>query len=162
MRAAASLALLGALWAGLSAWLARDGVPARFPLLPVAAEDYYAFQAVVVTPVVALLATLFAAIVHALSPRGVAFARTWAVLVPAYALPLALGLVVPDLIAYAVGGVPAMTNGMRFYAPIAALAIVASSVRRVRAMHGTSTVRAIAIVVVALIVQAAAGAPILR
>lgn len=156
---------LGVIYAVFCALLWRADVPARAVLLPIAAEHYYAWQAVYVGPLMAGLATLYAWLAWRFaggSARGSSYAEAWAALVPRYAGFVLLGFVVPDLVVFLAAGPGALAPAMRYYGALAPIGIVASSVTPLRSLTGASLPRALGSALGALVVQGLAGAPLLR
>lgn len=159
--------LLGAAalaWSMLSWRLFRDGVAARAVLLPVDPASYYAFQAWMIGPLLLVLSLVFALVAHRLARRegGASPAETWTSLTPIYAGSLLLFFLLPDGVAYALGGRQGMARAMRFYAPLAPLAIIWGAARRLSRLHGLTTGRAVLVALIALITQALIGIPLLR
>lgn len=151
-------------WATLSWRLYRDGVVARAVLLPVEPSSYYAVQAVLVGPLLLLLAALFAAVAHRLTVQsyGPPLRVTFDALAPVYAGSLLVCYLLPDWAAYLHGGRQGMAAAMRYYAPLTPLLIVLGSASRLSLLHGVSQGRAVVAALAGLVVQALVGAPLLR
>lgn len=159
------LLALGVVYAVFCLLLWRAGVPARAVLLPVSAESHYAWQALFVGPLMSALATLYAWLAWRLaggSPPRSSFAEAWAALVPRYAGWVLLGFVVPDLVVFVAAGPGALAPAMRYYGAVAPIGIVASSVAPLGELTGAGRPRASGSALAALVVQALAGAPLLR
>jgi hypothetical protein len=152
---------LVAAYVALSLVLAWQGAEPRRLLLPV--PRYYVFQAGILFPLFVGLVALFVAITRRLS--GVSAAHSpepWVdVLAPAYAWPLLVAFVLPDLAVTLLFGHDQLAAAMRLYAPIAPLLVLAASVRAVRAL-GASWPRAVVAPLVGLVAQALAGSLVLR
>lgn len=161
----ASLIALGLAWSVLSAVLWLDGAPARAVVIPIEPHAYYGAQALFVGPWLALLGTTFALVAGAVARTlgGAASLRaTWSSLVPVWALPLLALFVVPDLVVVLALGREHLPRAMRYYAPLAPIVISVLATRRLRALHQVTTLRAVVAALVGLLVQAAAGALLLR
>ena len=157
----------GALCAGYSAFsllLFLSGAPARAVWLPIEPSAYYLAQAVFVWPLFALLTVVFTATVRATAnPSALGtFRESYDALAQAYAWPLLLCFVIPDVVAFLIVGQAGLAKAMRYYAWIAPLAIVALSARYARTRFGVSTGRAALASVAALFAQGALGATVLR
>ncbi len=157
------LGALGATYAAFSALLHAGGVSARAVWLPIEPGHYYLAQAVFVAPLMAALSAVFTVVVRALSGGGaVSFREAFAALAPAYAWPLLILFVIPDLVVYLAFGHAALAKAMRFYAPLVPLAIVALGAARARGLFGCGLARAAAASFGGLVAQGVAGAVLLR
>lgn len=150
--------LLGIVWAAFAALLAADGHrPTMDRGLPVAADRYYATAALYLAPLWVGLTVLTAGIAHgmarALGGHG-RWAATLSTVGAAYALPLLTVYLVPDVIAYGVGGHGALAWGVKVGLPAAALLVLVRTVGAVRASHGLGTGRAVLAALVAGVIQA--------
>ncbi len=159
-----SLAALGVTYAVFSFLLYRSGVAARAVLLPIEPADYYLSQTLFVGPLLVACAALFASVV-----RGVAAPSTVVTyrdgfhrLAPLYAWPLLLLFVVPDLCVFLSLGHGSLARAMRFYAPLAPLAIVVLGARCARRLFSISLGRAVVAAIAGLLAQALLGALFLR
>lgn len=162
--AAASLSALGAVYAAFSFLLYRAGVAPRAVWLPIDPPAYYLAQALFVAPLFVLLTVLYVAVVRAVLPARaeVGFRAAYFRLAPAYAWPLLVLFVVPDLLVFLSQGHAALPRAMRYYGPLAPLAIVALTVARARPLFGVGTGRAALAAFAGLVAQAALGALVLR
>jgi hypothetical protein len=151
---------LAAAYVALSLALAWQGAVPRRLLLPV--PHYYLFQAVILFPLFVGLVTLFVGITRRLSGVEAASPEAWVdALAPAYAWPLLLAFVLPDLGVTLLLGHEQLAAAMRFYAPLAPLLVLAASIRAVRRL-GASWPRAVVAPLVGLVAQALAGSLVLR
>ena len=153
------------LWSFLSAWMHLDGHAARAVLLPVDPARYYAVQAVFVGPLLLLLTAVHAAVAHRLargSGGGVTFRQSWRVLAAGYGSALLLCYLLPDLIAYGLGGRAWMARAMRYHAPLMPLVMLWISGPPFARLHGISRARATLWVFLGLLAQLVLGAPWLR
>lgn len=140
-----SLAALGAAYAGFSALLAARGISPRAVLLPIEPAQYYAAQALFVGPLFVGLAWLFARTTLLLAgTREVTPREAFAALAPRYAWPLLVLFVLPDLGVFLVAGHGALAKAMRYYAPLAPIAITVLAARHVQSSWGVSRLRAAA------------------
>jgi hypothetical protein len=157
-----SVLALSAAYVALSLALAWQGAEPRRLLLPV--PHYYLFQAVILFPLFVGLVALFVGVTRGLSgePSRAAAPEAWVdALAPAYAWPLLVAFVLPDLAVTLLLGHEHLAAAMRYYAPVAPLLVLAASVRAVRRL-GAPWLRAILAPLVGLVAQALAGSFILR
>ncbi|MBX3181197.1 MAG: hypothetical protein KIT72_15040 [Polyangiaceae bacterium] len=166
------LLLLAALgWSGLSLWLGVSGLaPTRAPwlgvkLLRVAPEDWYFAQALLIPAVLTAQVLVMARVgVWFAQRRGVVMraARFARPLAGSLGLSLLLGLVIPDLLAFALWGQDGLRSALRVTAlatPVLALALVSATVRRVLI---TGWLASVGIAWVMLLLQAVLGGLLLR
>lgn len=161
-----AVAVQGLGWAALLAALAwRGHAPTRPGPVPIALEDYYAWEAAFVLPVRAAMALALALVVHALARRsgsGARFSCTWMLAAISLAVPSVCAWLIPDAIVFATRGFDALAPAMRYYVPVSLTWTLVLVVAGLREVHGLGTGRAIAIAIAGLIAQAAVGAPLLR
>ncbi len=166
------LLLLAALgWSGLSLWLGLAGLaPTRAPslgvaLLRVAPEDWYFAQALLIPAVLTLQVWVMARVAvwfakrRGAVMRAAGFARP---LAGSLGVALLLGLVIPDLVAFAWWGQPGLKSALMLTAlaaPLLALALVSAVVRR-RLQAGW--LASVGIAWVMLLLQGALGGLLLR
>lgn len=158
--------LLGATWAALAAALAAGGHrPSMTRGLPVAADDYYAIAALYLAPLWVGLTALTAAVAHAvargLGGHGVMPASLGAI-GAAYALPLWLVFVLPDVAVFALAGHAALGVAMRITGPIALGWVTVRTVQAIGAVHGIGRGRALIAALVAAVAQAVPAALLVR
>lgn len=158
--------MLGACWATFSAWLAADGhQPTMDRGLPMPAERYYAIAALYLVPLCLLLTGLTGAVAHGAARRlggGGSMRATIGAVGPAYALPLLVLYLIPDMVAYAVAGRGALALMVRFALPLAVVAVTLRTVQALKAVHGLGNGRALAAALVAAVVQAVPFALLVR
>jgi hypothetical protein len=161
---ASAIALLGIFWTALSILLWNAGRAPRFALLPIPPDLYYLVQGLLVLPIVTALWWLFSEIAHRLcrAAGGEGHeAGVRAALGFAYAVPM-LAHVLVELCVYLALGFEGLAVVARFSMPIAALWVWALSALTLRIAHRVSTPVAVGAAFAGLLVQAAAGALVLR
>lgn len=164
-----ALAALG--WSGLSLWLGLSGLaPTRAPwlgvtLLRVKAEDWYFAQAALIPAVLAAQVWVMVKVaVWFGRRRGVAtHAADWArPLSAALGVSLLVGLIIPDLLAFALWGKAGLRSALLWTSsltPLLAWALVSLVVRRTLRPRWLAT---LGIAWVLLLAQAALGGLLLR
>lgn len=159
-----ALAALGVSYAVFSFLLQRAGASARAVWLPIAPESYYGAQALFVAPLFVGLAAIFTLVTRAVAaPRQeVSFRDAFESLAPAYAWPILLAFVLPDLVAFHVVGFAGLGKAMRLYAPLMPVLVMIATTIRARALFGVSQVRAFAATFAGLVAQGVVGASVLR
>ncbi len=137
MRPLALVAAEGTAHGALCLWLYVDGHAPSFVGWPVDPQRYYLFEALtlpLLMPALWWVACRVAGRIARVPPDTLA-----APLARALALPTLLLLVLPDALAYAIGGMEALTLAARFFGPVLLLALLLSaglSVRRVVPRRG--------------------------
>ncbi len=166
MRGAAAPLALGIAWATLMALLAAGGHrPSAAHGLPVSADRYYGVAAFYLAPLCVALWWLLAAVTHRAARRlgGHADAAALrAALGPAWALPLLLALVLPDLVVYLAAGHAALGRALPYYAPLAVLACAAACTRATARVTGLGAGRAFAAAAAGLLAHALPAASLIR
>ncbi len=166
MKLPLGVVLLGLSYASFSAALAITGAQPKRVLLPVGTEHYYAIQSAFVGPLFAGLIALYTKIVMAIAaPKGeprATFGDAYVLLGNAYAWPFLALFVVPDALVFALWGFDAIAKAMRFYAPVALVAVLILGVIRARELFGASLPRTLGGVFLGLVVQAMVGGLLLR
>jgi hypothetical protein len=162
---ASAIALLGISWTTLLMLLWTGGHAPSFVLLPIPRADYYLVQALTTLPILTGLWWLSSEIAHRIARAaggtgGEGGVRT--ALGFAYAAPMLVAHIVPELAAYLAGGFRTMALVGRASLPIAALWVWALSAAALRVAHGVRVSVAIAASFAGLFVQAMAGALVLR
>lgn len=162
---AAPLLACAVAWALLALAIGLSGQPARAVWLPVKPEHYYLLQAAFTVPLLlgtwGLLGLVAHTLARALSGTGT-LRSTVAATGYAYAVPVLFLFVLPDWVVFLGFGFQALAPAMRFYAPLAAVATWLLTAISIHDAHGLGRGRAIFTAWVALLVQAAAGATLLR
>lgn len=159
-------AVLGAglLWAGFSFHLGLAGHTPPVVFLPIAPERYYLAQAIFVVPGLFVLWKVLSYV--AVVASGGKIRATRRVLSErlgiAYGLGLAAALVIPEWLAFALGGVDGLKIASRVAAPIAALTVFVASTAVIRSERSVSVRRAGLAAFVALVAQGILGASFLR
>jgi hypothetical protein len=163
-RAVAAVLTLGVAWASFLFALSRGGHQPSFVLLPIPPERYYAVEAALVIPTLFALWGLMSgashAVARALGGSGELRASATAMGM-AWALPM-LGYIFVDLLLYVTGGFDALGLGARIALPVAGVFALLLAGRALTRVHGLGAGRAYAAALVGLVVQALAGAPVLR
>lgn len=163
--AVALVSIYAIVYAAFSYVLYRGGhAPTRAsPMFSV--EDQYLGQAVLLVPMTFLAWALFGGTAHAVA-RGLGgngeLRETVARLGIAWALPMLVAFVLPDVLVYALLGFDGLAPAMAYYAPVALLAVAIASVFAVRRAHEISTARAAIAAIVGGVVLAAVHGPWLR
>jgi hypothetical protein len=158
-----ALVSLGATYAVFSYLLHQAGIAPRAVFLPIDPHAYYFAQTFFVAPLLAVLAALFSVVLHLLLPkRDVTIGEALRTFVPTYAWPLLFLFVIPDLVVYLTLGHGALARAMRLYGPLAPVAIVVLASAAARRRYGAGHARVVFSSFVALVIQAVAGAPLLR
>ena len=160
-----SVIIAGASWALLCLLLALGGHAPSVTLLPIAREHYYSFQALVVIPVLAGLWVVASSLARqsarALGGSGT-FRATAAGMSRALSIPLLFLFIVPDIIAYSIGGFAALGHVVRFSAPLAFFVTLLLGTRALRTAEALSTPRAFAAASAGIVAQALLAGVILR
>lgn len=161
-RGALAMLVLGGLWMILFFWLGADGrAPTFTRWLPIAPDRYYATAAWYVMPLFIVLWLIFAQVAHLLCGRS-PFPTTLSVLGFAYAVPVTMAFVIPDLVVYGANGHIGMAQALRVTAPIAALWSLILSAMALRVVHRVTRGQAIRGALIAFVVQALPAAILLR
>lgn len=166
MRGVAAPLALGVAWASLMALLAAGGHrPSAAHGLPVSADRYYGVAAMYLAPLCVGLWWWLSAVTHRAARRlgghGEA-ADLRAALGPAWALPLLLGLVVPDLAVYLIAGHAALARALPYYAPVAVIACAVACTRATARATGLDAGRAFAAAALGLLAHALPAALLIR
>lgn len=162
---ASAIALLGVFWSALLALLFAGGHAPSFVLLPIPPDLYYLAQALVMLPVLTALWWLSSEIAHRLARAAGGSgeeAGTRAALGFAYAAPMLVFHVLPELAAYLAGGFEAMALVGRFSLGLASLAVWALSAAALRVAHGVGLGVAALASFAGLLAQALVGALVVR
>lgn len=164
-RSVAWVASAGLAWALLCGWLAVEGHAPSVTLIPIPRESYYAAQAVFAAPLILAQFALLGALTHRVARAlgGSSSLRdTYTALGPAFASPIILLIVIPDVIVLTTAGFAALGSLVRVTAPLLALTTWVTVTVAVRRVCALSAGRAALAAVVGLVAQAALGAPFLR
>jgi hypothetical protein len=162
---ASAIALLGIAWSALLILLWSGGHAPSFVLLPIAPESYYVLQALVMLPLLTGLWWIHSEVAHRLcraaggsgDEGGVRTALGFA-----YAAPMLVVHVLPELVAYAAGGWTLMAMVGRVSLPLASLWVWALSAAALRVAHRVSLPVAIGASLAGLVLQAIAGGLVIR
>ncbi len=162
---ASAIALLGIAWSALLILLWSGGHAPSFVLLPIAPESYYVLQALVMLPLLTGLWWIHSEVAHRLcraaggsgDEGGVRTALGFA-----YAAPMLVAHVLPELVAYAAGGWTLMAMVGRVSLPLASLWVWALSAAALRVAHRVSLPVAIGASLAGLVLQAIAGGLVIR
>lgn len=166
MRGVAAPLVLGVAWAALMALLAAGGHrPSAAHGLPMSADRYYAVAALYLAPLCVALWWLLAAVTHRAARRlgGHADAAALrAALGPAWALPLLLALVLPDIAVYLAAGHAALATALPFYAPLAVISCAVACTRATARVTGLGAGRAFTAAAAGLLAHALPAALLIR
>lgn len=163
--AAVPVIATGAAWSGLCVLLWLGGHAPSRTLVPLPKESYYLGQATWLIPALLTAWLVLGAACQLLARwAGGAGSRTSMLACAgfAYSLPLAVLFVLPDFVAYLTLGFSSLGKLVRVSGLALMLAEWALVARAVVAVHRLAWSRALPIAFVALLVQAALVAPILR
>ncbi|NUO47332.1 MAG: hypothetical protein HOV80_00600 [Polyangiaceae bacterium] len=159
-----ALVSLGVVYALFSFLLYRAEVVPRALLLPIDPKSYYLAQTFFVGPLMALLAFVFSYVIYVVAAPSITVRQSdmfrW--FAPAYAWPLLVLFVIPDLVVFLVLGHGSLAKAMRIYAPLAPIVIAVVATRQARIHLEAGKLRAVAAAILALFVQGALGALVLR
>lgn len=162
---ASAIALLGVGWTALLLLLWAGGHAPSVVLLPIPRGDYYLAQGLAMMPLLTALWWLSSQIAHRLaraaggtgSEGGARSALGFA-----YAAPMLIAHVVPELVAYLAGGFETMALVGRFTLAVAALWVLALSTAALRVTHGVRVPVALGAAFVGLLAQALVGGVVIR
>jgi hypothetical protein len=160
-----ALAAASGLWAVLCLVLALGGHAPSVVLVPIPRDRYYLAQALFVVPLSFALWGICAVVAQSVARRlgGSGTLRdTSRAMALALAAPIALTLVIPDLIIYGAFGFDALGRAVRVTAPLTALASTLLAARAVRRHHALGWPRAFAAGALGVIAQAVVGGVFLR
>ena len=160
-RPIALVAAEGAAHGALCLWLYADGHAPSFVGWPVPAEHYYLLQGLVLPLLMPALWWLACRITARLA--GAEPERLAAPLSRALALPTLLLLVLPDAVAYGIGGMAGLTIAARLVGPLLLLGLIAASVRATRrALPAISPARAACSALAGLVAVLVLGGLVIR
>jgi hypothetical protein len=128
-------------------------------------ERHYLLLAVLLLPAAFVIWLLHSATAQAMARAlggGGTLRDTMVAIGPAYALPMLLLFVLPDLITYLAFGFDALGKVVRVFAPLALLCRIVVGTRAVMASHSISPGRALLAELIALLAEGAATVPWLR
>ncbi len=154
----------GVFWAIFSAWLAVRGEVPSGPV-PWPREWHYAAQAVFVVPWMVVLFSIHVGLSRLIAGRlggSVEQRLPLERMDRAYGGPLLLCFLVPEAIAYALGGLEALGLVTRFAAPVLVLAVVLATARVISRDTSLSTPRALLASLGGTLGQALVGSLALR
>jgi hypothetical protein len=162
---ASAVALLGIAWSALLILLWSGGHAPSFVLLPIAPESYYVLQALAMLPILTALWWIHSEIAHRLCRAAGGSGEEGGVRTAlgfAYAAPMLVAHVLPELVAYVAGGFELMAAVGRVSLALAALWVWALSAAALRIAHGVRLPVAIGASLAGLLVQALAGGLVIR
>ncbi len=155
---------LGVVYAVFSFLLYRAEVVPRAIFLPIDPKSYYLAQTFFVGPLLAILAFVFSYVVYVVAAPSITVRQAdmfrW--FAPVYAWPLLILFVIPDLVVFLVLGHGSLAKAMRLYAPLAPIVIAVVASRQARIHLEAGRLRSAAAAILALFVQGALGALVLR
>ncbi len=146
----------GVVWATFCVWLALDGREPSFVGNPLPPAQYYWWQAGFVTPLLLVSVALFAGLCHTgaswFGGDGT-FTKTLGGVGYAYAVPLVVVFLIPDVVMYRLGGFAELPHLLRVSGPVTALWVVFLSSAAVARAQRISFWGAAAVVAPAFVVQ---------
>ena len=161
----AAMLVLGAVHAFFSLLLHLAGHFPRMGIFGLARQDHYLYQALFVIPLYFVLYWIGGFVAHAtacrLSGSGSRQASL-AVFGVAYAVPMIVLFLIPDIAVFLTLGFEAIGKAMRWYAPVAAIACVSLGAVGLSRLHGIKTGRAAAAAFAGFVAQALVGGFFLR
>ena len=157
----AAMALLGMLWGLLCFLLWSSGRSPHAILLPIPPRDYYLWQGLLMLPIVTAQWWVFSEFAHRLARGEGSEAATRSALGYAYAAPMLVHVGV-EMLVYLLVGFDALSLVARISLPVAALWVWVLSAIALKIVHRVGTGRAVLASFAGLLVQALAGALILR
>lgn len=163
--AGAAMVLTASLYSLFCLLLWLRGEQPSFTLAPLPPAGYYLWQALFLVPLFLVLWSLFALVGHGFARAAGgsgSLEATRTVIGFAYGPPLLVAFVLPDLTVYLLFGFEALTTGMRLYAPLTVLWIVALATFGIHRAHRIGLARAAGIALAAFLLQAAVGGLLLR
>ncbi len=161
----AAMFVLGAVHAGFSLLLHFAGHAPRMGIPGLARENHYLFQAIFVIPLYFVLFWMGGFVAHVTARRLSGSASrdaSLAVFGIAYAIPMTLLFLVPDVAVFLTLGFGALGKAMRFYAPIAAITCVWLGAVGLSRVHSIGTGRATVAALAGFFAQALVGGFFLR
>lgn len=160
-----AILVLGVLHAGFSLLLYWGGHAPRRGIPGFAREPHYLWQAIFIIPLYLLLFGLGALVTHGLARKfsgSGSRQASLAVFGVAYAIPMIVFFIVPDIIVFLTLGFSFMGKAMRFYAPIAALTCLWLGAWGIFRAHKLGPGRATFVVFIGFFVQSLVGSVFLR
>lgn len=157
--------ILGIIHAGFSLQLYLAGHSPRMGIPGLTRENHYLLQAIFIIPLYFFLFWMGGRIAHVIACRlsgsGSRHASL-AVFGVAYAIPMTVLFLVPDVAVFLMLGFGAIGKAMRWYAPIAALACVWLAAMGLSRLHGIGAGRATIAALAGFVAQALVGGFFLR
>ncbi len=157
--------VLGTLHAAFSLLLHLAGHAPRMGIPRLGRENHYLWQASFVIPLYVVLFWIGGLVTHFVARRFSGSGSrdsSLAVFGVAYAVPMTLLFLVPDVAVFLAFGFGAIGKAMRWYAPVAALACLWLGAVGLSRAHRIGTGRAAIAVFAGFVAQALVGGPFLR
>ncbi|MDI1478583.1 YIP1 family protein [Polyangium sp. y55x31] len=165
----AAMLVLGVLHGAFSLLLFLSGHAPRFGLPGLGRERHYLVQAILAVPLYLVLWRIGGGVAYALARRASApggeggrEGATLAVFGVAYAVPMTLLFIVPDIAVYFALGFSAIGKAMRYYAPLAAVFCLVLGTMGLSRAHHLRTRTALLAALAGFVAQALLGAFFLR
>ncbi len=164
----AAMILLGALHGAFSFFLHLSGHAPRRGIPGLGSHGHYLWQAIFAVPLYLALWWIGGLVAFAVARRvagagGQGSRRaSLAVFGVAYAVPMTLLFIVPDVIVFLAFGFGAIGKAMRYYVPLAAVACVALGAMGLSRVHNLRTRTAVLAAFAGFLAQAALGGVFLR
>lgn len=161
----AAMLVLGVLHAGFSLALYLAGHAPKIGTLGFDRGNHYLVQAVFVLPLYTVLSWIGGRIAHAIALRLLGSGSreaSLAVFGVAYALPMIVFFLIPDIFVFGLFGFAAIGKAMRWYAPIAAITCVWLGAVGFSRAHNLTMGRAALAVFIGFVAQVMLGGAFLR
>ena len=160
-----AMLVLGAVHAGFSLILHLAGYAPRMGIPGFGRENHYLWQAFFVFPLYLALFWVGGLVTHGVA-RGFSGSgsrdASFAVFGVAYAAPMIMLFLVPDILVFEIFGFNAIGKAMRWYAPVAAIACVWLGALGLSRAHKISAGRASLAAIAGFLAQAIVGGAFLR
>jgi Yip1 domain len=160
-----AMLVLGLVHAGFSLLLHLAGHAPRIGIPGFGRENHYLWQAIFVVPLYVALFWIGGLVAHGVarlfSGAGSRDASL-AVFGVAYAVPMIVLFLVPDIVVFLAFGFAAIAKAMRWYAPVAGISCVWLGVVGLSRAHKLSVGRASLAAIAGFLAQAIVGGPFLR
>lgn len=161
----AAMLVLGAVHAAFSLLLYLSGHSPRRGIPGLAGESHYLYQAIFIIPLYCVLFWIGGLVAHSTARRlSGAGSRpaSLAVFGVAYAIPMIVLFLLPDIAVFLALGFGAIGKAMRWYAPVAAIACMWLGAVGLSRVHGIKTRYATVAVFTGFVAQALVGGFFLR
>lgn len=158
---ASAIAVLGMFWGLFALLLWTSGRTPHAILVPIPAELYYLAEGLLMLPILTGLWWVFGEVAHRVAGGAGSEPAVRTALGFAYAVPMMVHIGV-EMLAYLFFGFDRLADVSKISLPLASLWVLALSALALRVLHRVSRGRAILAALAGLLVQAIAGALVLR